>query len=109
MAKQAPGVPRAHGTGAGTVSSWSSSEQTLSHHPASFRASALTSCGPICVGRTVLPQCRQLQGRRRSQRDVRCHLQALSPGPFLGAAAALVCAPVRVVPQVCSGQSTGAA
>lgn len=62
------------------------------------------SCDPICIGRMVLSQSWQLQGRRRSQWDVRRRLQALPRSPFLGAAAALVCAPVRVVPQICIGR-----
>lgn len=110
IAKQAPGIPAPEPrVGAGTRSGRSSQERAPSLRPASPRAAGLMSCGPICLGRMVLPPARRLQGWRWSQRDVRRRLQALPRSPFLGAAAALVCAPVRVVPQICTGESAGAA
>lgn len=48
----------------------------------------------------------ELQGRRRSQRDVRRRLQALPRRAFLGAAAGLVPPPVRVVAQIYRGLSS---
>lgn len=96
--------PWACRVGAGTLSGWSSWERALSLHFVSSQAGRLMSCSPICLGRMVLPRSWQLQGRRRSQRDVRRRLQALPRSPFLGTAAALVCTPVRVVPQICTGR-----
>lgn len=102
VAKQAPGVPvpgpRQAG-GAGALSGWSSSERALSLQHAGPRAEGLTRCGPMCAGRTVLPRCPAAR-RRRSQRHVRCRLQALPRRPLLGAAAGLVPPPVRVIPQI---------
>lgn len=87
-----PWARRAGAAGwAGTRSSLSSEEWAPSPHRGSAQAGGLTPCSPICMRRTGLP-C--------SQRDVRRRLQALPHSPFLGAAAALVCAPVGVVPQI---------
>lgn len=87
-----PWARRAGAAGwAGTRSSLSSEEWAPSPHRGLAQAGGLMPCSPICMRRTGLP-C--------SQRDVRRRLQALPHSPFLGAAAALVCAPVGVVPQI---------